>query len=187
MALGVRSSKWNFKTAGSGGINIDIFAASGGQIVMLDPRKNLERFNYGGIGAGAGFGIKLPRIGKLEVNAIGHSIAGTVAPMPWWNTGKIFMTAEFNGAELTRPDFTGACLFTEINVGVIEGVSATGMLMGIDPDAVAVLGASVLTGMDLFMFLRHPAISPKALLVMGGRNVGIQAGAGVAGYLGIVT
>ncbi|SIQ29253.1 MULTISPECIES: hypothetical protein [Acidiphilium] len=187
MALGVRPSNWAFKTAGSAGINIDVFAATGGQIVMVNPRKRLERFNYGGIGAGAGFGLKLPRIGKLELSVIGHSIAGTVAPMPWWNTGKIFMTAEFRGAELSKHDFTGACIFVEINVGIIEGASATGMLMGIDPEAVTVLGASVLSGMDLFMFLRHPTISPKALLVMGGRNAGIQAGTGVAGYLGIVT
>jgi hypothetical protein len=50
--LGIRrESKWQFETAGNGGINIDILAINGGEIILEDPSHAAVKFHFGGIGA----------------------------------------------------------------------------------------------------------------------------------------
>ncbi len=154
----------------------------------MDPSNKPQTFYYGGLGAGASlFSLRLPKIGKIELNAFGRGATGNLAPLPWWNMGKLFMTSNFRGAELTRQDIKGGCLFVEVNVGVIQGISATGMLLGYDQaKLLAFTSTLMMYSVDILMQMNNAGLAPKAFLAMGGRNVGLQGGASSAGYFGLV-
>jgi hypothetical protein len=91
------------------------------------------------------------------------------------------MTANFAGKELAKSDIQGACLIAEIAGGIVAGVSGTVLLLGINP--AALLGLTSITLNLLDDFLGIP-LNPKALLFISGIGVGLQAGAGVAAYVG---
>jgi hypothetical protein len=181
--LGIsRQSKWTFITAGNAGINIDIFAVSGGQIVLSDPKNKVVRFNYGGAGAGIGLGFKLPKVGKIEFRPkpLGKAISGAVGPESFPNHGIVYITEFFKGAELAQSDISGACMFIDGGAGLVAGYSTTIMLLGIDP---TVLVANLALPLLDIVAVRA---RPNAVLLIRGPNVGLQFGAGVAGFLGYV-
>lgn len=177
--LGIkRESKWQFETAGNGGINIDVLAINGGEIILDDPSHAAVKFHFGGIGAGIGLGLKLPKVGKIELKPLGKSITGTVGPEAFPNHGTVYITEHFKGDELTRENLTGACLFADGGLGLIAGYSSTILLMGIDPARLSAALAFPALGLIL------GGAEPNAVLVIRGPNVGIQGGGGVAGYVG---
>ncbi len=99
-------------TSGTGGLNVDIFAAAGSSIDFLDPSHKQRNFRFGGPGVGAGIGLKLPKVGKLEIRLekLGKAIGGVVAPKVFPNAGSLYMTPFFSGRELAAADLRGLCI-----------------------------------------------------------------------------
>lgn len=151
-----------------------------GELKLKDPAGQEHAFHYGGAGVGVGAGLKLPKFGKIELRPkqLGKAIAGTVGPESFPNTGSVYMTDFFKGTELAITDFRGICLFVDGGLGLIAGYSVTAMLLGIDP-AMAVMQV---TSPIMSLFLGRA--TPKAFVLFRGPNVGIQAGGGVAGFVG---
>ena len=175
-----RPSQWKFVTSGTGRVNVDIFAATGGEIDLLDPKGRPQEFKFGSVGVGAGIGLKLPKIGKLEIKPekLGKAIGGVVAPKAFPNAGTIYMTSFFPGKELAAADFRGICIVFDAGAGLVAGYSGTLMLLGIDPAAFAMQAVS-----PILSLLLNQA-QPNAILLTRGPNVGVQAGAGVTGTIG---
>ena len=76
------------------------------------------------------------------------------------------------------------CMFAEIGAGFGAGGYALAMLVGMDP---VWLGVSVATApflpLSSFSYTKL-AQSATALILIAGTNVGVQAGGGVAGFIG---
>ena len=176
----LRPSSWTFVTSGTGGLNIDIFAAAGGSIDFLDPSHKQRNFHFGSAGVGAGIGLKLPKVGKLEIRPekLGKAIGGVVAPKVFPNAGSLYMTPFFSGHELAAADLRGLCIVIDGGAGLLVGYSGTLMLLGIDPVRFAMQVASPI------MSLLLGQTEPNAVLVTRGLNAGIQAGGGVTGTIG---
>lgn len=179
----VRPSHWNFVTSGSGGLNIDVLALSGGEIELTDPSGSATKLYYGSAGAGLGFGFKLPKVGKVEIKPerLGKAITGTVAPTAAPNTGHVYMTDFFKGDELTKADLSGVCFMIDGGLGLVVGYSVTVMLLGIDPARFTAQVTSPI--LDLFI----GQAEPKAAMLIRGWNAGLQGGGGVAGYIGYMS
>ena len=178
--LELRKSSWKFITAGNFGVNIDVFALSGGQIVLQNPQHKTVRFDYGGGGVGVGFGVTLPKIGKVEIKHLGRSITGTAGPESFPNHGDVYETNFFKGTELKAKDFEGACMFIDGGMGMVGGFSTTILYAGIDRSKLAFAMKSPI------MSLAMLNAQPNAVIYIRGPNMGLQFGAGVAGYLGYV-
>jgi hypothetical protein len=185
--LGIKKeSAWQFITSSSGGIGVEFVAAEGGAIYLSDPRKTRQAFRYGAAGAGISCGLKLPKIGKIDLPKIqGKSVGGVAAPAAFTNAGKIYILDSFSDNELSRSDITGVCMFVKVGGGLIGGGSATAMVLGMDAVWLAGTLATIDVSQDLAMYAAQRLLeSATAILVMAGFNVGLQAGAGAAGFLG---
>jgi len=177
-----KPSAWSFVTSSSGGIGVEFVAAEGGKIFFKDPGGNDISFAYGAAGAGLYAGLKLPKIGKLQVNVLGKGVMGAIAPASFPNAGRLYVLDTFAGNELGRTDINGVCLFVEIAGGLIAGVSATAMIVGMDPRWLAGLMAPVA---PVLAYIDYRMLqSATGLLVMGGINAGLQGGAGIGAFLG---
>ncbi len=176
----IRPSQWSFITSGSGGLNIDVLALTGGEVQLDDPKGSLVKLHYGSAGAGLGLGLKLPKVGKLEIKPerLGKAITGTVAPTSAPNTGHVYMTDFFKEPELTKDDLSGICLIVDGGGGLIVGYSVTVMLLGIDPARFA----AQMTSPILSLFIGQA--EPKAAMLIRGWNAGLQGGGGIAAYVG---
>ncbi|MDR5741429.1 MULTISPECIES: hypothetical protein [unclassified Caballeronia] len=176
----LRPSEWSYSTGATGGVCADVVVASGGSIVLSDPDAKDEAFYYGGIGAGMGVGIKIPRLKLPGLN--GKEVGGAGSAKSFPSGGAIFMTDAFRGSELSRRDIQGATVYVDAGGGLLLGAGGSVMFLGIN-SAELILGLSS-PGM-LYLAERAIAQAP-ALLVMGGITAGLQAGLGVgllAGYL----
>lgn len=181
-------SRWQYVTASGGGLTIAFVAGGGGSITLRSPQGQDLPFRYGGIGAGLGIGAKLPRFGKVDVKIKGKSIGGAGAAEAFPSEGAVFVADDIKDRDLTRDEITGPCLYMEVGAGVLAGVSGTAMLFGLDAKllaAVMLMNASPLTSLSVSPMLTQQLLkSARGALVMGGANVGLQAGAGGAAYLG---
>jgi hypothetical protein len=166
----LRDSKWQFVTSAGGGVSLAL-SATGGKIVLTDPAGRNVNFYYGGVGGGPSVGVKLPKIGRLKKTGSGGNTA-------FPSTGRIYCLPGCRGADLTEADFQGVCVFAEGAGGLIVGVSGDVMFLGGNPAWLLTLPAG--GGMSVDVFLK----SCNALLLMAGVNAGLQAGAGLSGYLG---
>lgn len=186
----LRSSKWTYSTGATGGVSVDVVVASGGTIVLQDPSQTDQSFYYGGLGAGLGESIKLPRIKlprfvlpELKLPTInGAEVGGAGSMKSFPSGGEVFMTDAFQGAELTREDIEGGTVYVDAGAGLLVGEGISVMLLGIN-SAELLLGLTspAMIGMAVRAIMHAPA-----LLVMGGLTAGLQAGAGIgvlAGYL----
>ncbi|MCF7534111.1 hypothetical protein [Pseudomonas petrae] len=186
--LPVNFSRWTYETASSGGLTIAFAAGSGGSITLKTPDGKEESFRYGGLGAGIGFGARLPRFGKVNLNIKGKSVGGVGALESFRSKGWVLVSDALKDRDLTRDDITGACVFLEIGLGLGAGGSSTAMLFGLDPKLLALtLALNAMPAASAFapqITLRHLLQSAKGAVVMAGFNVGVQAGVGGAIYLG---
>lgn len=173
-------SKWKFITSSTGGVGIEFVAAEGGMIYFKDPQGRDASFRYGAAGVGLSAGLKLPKIGQIQIK--GKDIGAAIAPASFPNAGELFVLDSFSGKELTYNDITGACIFVEIGGGILAGVSATAMLVGMDP--VWLAGFAIPFAPIMIAFDERLLQSAVGLLVMGGTNLGIQAGGGIGAFLG---
>lgn len=135
-----------------------------------------------------GFGAKLPRFGKVDIKIKGKSVGGTGAAEAFPSDGAVFVADDLVDRDLTRDDITGPCMYVEVNAGVAVGVAGTAMLFGLDAKllaAVMLMNASPVTSLTVSpMLTRQLMQSARGALLMGGANLGIQAGAGGAVYIG---
>lgn len=174
-----KPSQWVFETSATGGVGLEFVLAEGGNIYLTDPAGTPTTFSYGAAGVGLSAGIKLPKIGKIQVK--GKSVTTTIAPASFLNGGQLYVLDGAPGNDLTPQDIRGVCALVEIGGGIVAGASATAMIVGMDPTYL--LGLLAFPGAALFFDYRLLS-SATGLLVMGGFNVGIQAGGGGGAMVG---
>ena len=147
-----KPSAWQFVTSSTGGVGVEFVAAEGGKIFLQNPQGVTESFYYGAAGVGISAGLKLPKIGKLQINVKGKGVAGVIAPASFPNGGKLYVLDNFDGDELATSDIQGVCMFVEVGGGLVAGVSATAMLVGMNPAWLAGIGlSSVALPMAVYM------------------------------------
>ena len=182
-----KDSAWEFVTSSTGGLGVEFVAAEGGAIYLKDPAGTQHVYRYGAAGAGLSAGLKIPKFGKINIPKVkGKSVGGVAAPAAFPNTGKIYILESFAGDELAESDFRGVCAFVEAGGGLVGGGSATAMIFGMSPLWLAAymasvnpmfLAASPFIGSKLFS-------TAKGILLTAGLNVGVQAGGGIAAFIG---
>jgi hypothetical protein len=170
-----KESAWQFVTFGSGGVGLGYFAAGGGQVVLKSPSGTDSTFTYGGAGVGLSAGLKIPKLGKVQINTKKGGLTGSVGPMQMPSTGKVFLTDNASG-ELSESDIRGVCAFTEAGGGLLAGASGVAMYVGMNPFLMAI----PVVGPQLFIN------SAKGIILMAGANIGIQAQVGISGCVGVI-
>ena len=184
----VNESKWLYQTASGGGLTVALVAGSGGSIILRSPQGKDVSYRYGGLGVGAGFGARLPRFGKVNIQVKGKSVGGAGAAEAFPSTGKVFVSDALRSSDLTEDDITGPCMYTEVGAGLVVGGSATALLFGLDPKLLAMavaLNSSPVTSIIASSRVNEQLMrSTKGALVMAGMNAGVQAGGGAAIYMG---
>ena len=179
-------SKWTFSTSGGGGLSIDVVAASGGTLEFNDPNRQPVRFHFGALGAGLGFGVKIPKLGGLIGKLLSsRSVSGSGSTFAMRNEGVIFQTDVTRGRELTRGDFTGVCVIGEIGGSTpLYGLSGTVYLFNINKLTLALMLTNSSIASTQMALGLIPPLTPSAVLLADGDTRGL--GLGVAGYLGYV-
>lgn len=184
----VNESKWLYQTASGGGLTVALVAGSGGSIILRSPQGKDVSYRYGGLGVGAGFGARLPRFGKVNIQVKGKSVGGAGAAEAFPSTGKVFVSDALRSSDLTEDDITGPCMYTEVGAGLVVGGSATALLFGLDPKLLAMavaLNSSPVTSIIASSRVNEQLMrSAKGALVMAGMNAGVQAGGGAVIYMG---
>lgn len=184
-----KKSAWDFVTFGSGGIGLEFFAAEGGTIVLTNPStKNNESFYYGGAGVGLSAGLKIPKIGKVQIPTPKGGLTGSGGPTAFPSTGTVFVMDGCSGNDLTTSDIQGICCFVEVGGGIIVGGSAAAMLVGLDAARLLALGPATAVGgpVGSNLAMQFLIASAKGLILMAGVNAGIQAQIGGAAYGGLL-
>ena len=170
----LRPSAWTFVTSSGAGLTIGFFSAEGGSLTLAEPGTQGEvKLRYAALGAAAGFGFKLPKVGKLLV----PGASGSLESFP--STGTVFMAPQFKGTDLSRQDFDGACSLVEVSGAVTWGASGSFMLFGMN---VAAFLATTLMPASL----PHALATAKGYLFFGGMNYGVQAGISIGSLAGIL-
>ena len=180
-----KESAWTFNTSGTGGAGLGFVVASGGEIVLNDPAKKAVRFHYGGVGAGLSIGLKkVPKLGRfMDPRGLSEMGGGVLAPESFPNHGVVYALSGCPGADLTKDDFKGICLFFDAGLGLIAGYAGETMLMNCNPIAFAALVGGGIAGQLLFESL----LQPRAMLLSWGPNLGLQANAGVSESIGYLS
>jgi hypothetical protein len=180
----VNESRWQYQTASGGGLTVVMVAGSGGSIILRSPQGEDVSYRYGGVG----FGARLPRFGKINIQIKGKGVSGAGAAEAFPSTGKVFVSDALVNRDLTSDDITGPCMYTEVGVGLVVGGSATALLFGLDPKLLALsvaLSSNPATSLIASTTVnRQLARSAKGAVVMAGVNAGLQAGGGAAIYMG---
>ncbi len=114
----LRRSGWEFVTSGSGGVSIDILAIEGGVVDLRDTASVVQRFRFGGVGAGLSTpGIRVPRLGSSLGRLLSHrAVNGSGSITTLYNQGGVYKTGLMGERELTRGDIAGACMIVELGV-----------------------------------------------------------------------
>jgi len=184
----VNASRWEYQTASGGGLTVALVAGSGGSIILRSPEGKDVSYRYGGVGVGAGFGARLPRLGKINIQIKGKSVGAAGAAEAFPSFGKVFVSDALASRDLTEDDITGPCMYTEVAAGLVVGGSASALLFGLDPKLLALsvaLSANPATSLIASSTVNRQLLqSAKGAVVMAGMNAGVQAGGGAAIYLG---
>jgi hypothetical protein len=178
LQLGKRS-EWDFVTCNGLSVSGGVLAGEGGTITLREPSKKSDvRFYLGAVGAGISGGFRLP---KLKVPRIqGAKIGGGAGSLEAMRSGGyVFMAPTFGGAELTRQDIRGGCLFVEGAAGFAWGAAGVAMVFGMNP-------LTLLSGLNNPGNLMQALLTATGFLLTLGMNFGIQAGGGVTGYVGML-
>lgn len=185
--LPVNESRWQYQTASGGGLTVVMVAGSGGSIILRSPQGEDVSYRYGGVGVGVGFGARLPRFGKINIQIKGRASVRPVrrSLLQRWQS---VCQRRLVDRDLTSDDITGPCMYTEVGLGLGIGGSATTLLFGLDPKLLAlsvVLSSNPATSLIASTTVnRQLARSAKGAVVMAGMNAGLQAGGGAAIYMG---
>jgi hypothetical protein len=104
--MALRKSNWKFVTSNGGSLSIGLLSGEGGSVTLEEPgtRKQVK-FCYGAFGGGLGVGVKLPKLGRVQLpGLVGSSESLT-------SLGAVYMTPQFPGSELTIENINGGCCF----------------------------------------------------------------------------
>ncbi|KAG8151667.1 hypothetical protein [Burkholderia catarinensis] len=181
----LRRSQWEYQTGSTFGASIELVMGSGGEILLKNPSGQFQRFWYGGLGVGLGFGVKIPkvRLPKFAINSKAISGSGSAEAFP--STGWIYMTSAFSGTELERSDLQGGAVYLDGSAEIIlGGGGGSVMLLGINPALLSLALSQIAVNPFMFEWVIRRA---KALLIMVGVNAGLNAnGMGFGGGAGIL-
>jgi hypothetical protein len=177
LSLAPLSSAWAFETFGSGGLGLGLIAAGGGTVILRAPSGEAHQFYYGGAGVGLSAGLKLPKIGKVQIPIKKSGLTGAVGPTSFPSTGMVLKTINASRPDLTQSDISGLCVFIDVGGGLIAGAGGTCLLFGIPLQYGPLL---VVPGIGGQLFMN----AARGILLMAGANVGVQAGGGIAGMIG---
>jgi hypothetical protein len=182
---GLRTSNWQFNTSNGLGVGAAVVGAEAGSITLDAPTtRQPTKFLYAAGGAGLSWGIKLPKVGKVQLKVKGKSVGGTASSETLPSYGIVYMVPMFAGSELRPSDINGACAFVELNAGVVAGAAGYAMLFGMSP---AWFAAALIGGATAGGHFWHQALQTAAgVLLFAGANVGPQFGYGgmaFGGYL----
>jgi len=196
-------SAWKCTDSISGGAKV-ILSVTGGAIELQPPgSKSTKALWYGGAGAGAGVGFKIPTSGSLAMRAFNEAVSATGMPL----SGGLVLKNNRHG-ELADSDFQGLSLLTDTAAGLMLGVSGFCMLLGVQEKifAKSVAKAAVtaaVPAMAIAGLVAAAAMSvankkapvnftdngfkdvldnSKGMILIGG--IGLQLGAGISGYIG---
>ena len=186
MSLSFRASAWEYDTSSASGFAFGPFAGALGNIKVLSPAAEKVSLNYAGGGAGASLlRIKFPPIDKI-FNVKGKAFGPFGADERWPSYGKILIAESIVGRDLTISDFKGPCVSVEASGGIVMGWSGIIMLFGLDPAWLAIVTASATSPAAMSIAMEKLLASVRGAFLMTGLSVSIQAGAGVAGVVGII-
>lgn len=176
-----KKSAWEFQTSSTAGAGMEFVLAEGGELLFTDPSRQEVWFKYGAAGVGVAAGFKLPKIGKFEVKVKGKGVGAAIAPASFPNGGQLYILDTFKGDELAQEDIRGACALVQIGGGIIAGVSASAMVIGMDP---LLLAATMLAGSQAIWLEPRLLESATGLLVVVGANASVQVGLGGGALIG---
>lgn len=172
----LRPSQWRYDTGATGGLGVGMLIASCGTIFLRDPGDHEQQFHYGGCGIGLGGTWRIPKLPDIRLPKLlsrPREAAGTGSTTSFSSDGSVYMTNTFRGEELKRSDLAGGTIYIDAGVGIIaDGYGASVMLLGLNS---ALLMAGIT--MPQLPFFKLAVSQAKAVLVMRGFNVGLQAGA----------
>jgi len=130
MSQFLRISEWQFDTAATGGIGIEILSASGGSIILADPIKQRHSFSYSGFGLGF-ISFPIPKVKLPPVPILNRTIEVTGAAKSFDGGGILFMTESFHGKELSKADLQGGTVYLDGGTGLLAGYGGSVMLLGL--------------------------------------------------------
>ena len=196
-------SAWKCTDSVSGGAKL-IVSVTGGIIELVAPgSKTPKRLWYGGAGAGAGVGFKIPTSGSLAMRAFNEATAASGLPL----SGSLVLKNNKHG-ELNDSDFEGLALLIDSAAGLMLGVTGFVMVFGVPvlkflSAAVETAAGAVSPGFAVARAAARAASKPlsqwqsptmlsndgfkdvldnsKGMILIGG--IGLQLGAGISGYV----
>jgi hypothetical protein len=170
----LRESDWEFDTSNSGGLAISIFAAEGGSVTLKKRKDGTKiKLRYAATGAGLSWGVKLPKLGRAIIPGV------TGSSESFKSGGTVYLSPQHSGTDLTVADFNGGCMFGEAGGGVAWGGAGYAMVFGMNPAAMAAGAFNSIAAQYAFE-------TASGYLFYYGMNYGIQAGAGVTGFMGMM-
>lgn len=183
MIESLRTSKWIYNNAATGGIGTGLLAASGGTINFTDPDNKNQDFAYAGFGIGI-FSIDIPKVKIPDIPILNRAITGTGAAKSFDGGGLLYMTQSFHGHELSKSDLQGATVYLDAGTGILAGYGASAMLLGINTTFLAPWLVNPGLGANLAANAMKQA---PAVLLLYGQSEGLIASIGglnaMLGYL----
>jgi hypothetical protein len=132
-------------------------------------------FYYAALGVGLSVGVKLPKIGRVQLPGATGSLEA------FTSMGQVYMSGHFHKPELSVDDISGGCCFLEVGGGVAWGAAGYAMVFGMNT---AHFIKNMLGGGYQPLFADDGS---TGMLVFGGMNYGLQGGAGITSFAGILT
>jgi hypothetical protein len=150
--------------------------------LVAEPARQDDNFLLrGGAGVGLSAGIKLPKIGKVQLKLRGKGVGAVAAPASFPNTGKLYVLESCDSDELDESAIQGVCMFVEAAGGIVGGGFGTAMIFGMSP---VWLATAIALGPYGSIASTKLLSSATGVLLMAGLSAGIQAGAGIGAFLG---
>jgi hypothetical protein len=176
-----KESAWTFNTSAGGGGGLGDYVASKGMFVLKDPKGDLQRFNYGGLGLGLSVPLpklmRKPHLAMPKIMLRGHELSFTGATADFPSDGTVYVTEACNGPDLTIEQLEGSTIYCDLAIGWLRGYSWTLMIAGINQELLE-LGIMMQPAWSMAI-----ATAP-ALIFMRGQNEGVQQSIGVDGVFG---
>jgi outer membrane protein OmpA-like peptidoglycan-associated protein len=198
-----RKSDWTFDTSAGVSIGVSIGFVGGtagaGTLVFKSPEGAMVEFNYMNLGASVSKGDPV-------------SLSGSTRDLK--SGGTIFVSSTFPGSELSIQDFAGYTLTQEVSLGAGGGGTATILLLGISGEhmPMEIVRNTGALGIAAQIAADHPDVTrvlagpiggwlfdkakdnlgnilqddAKAVLIMGGINIGYQFGFGASQSIGVI-
>ncbi|BBU31281.1 hypothetical protein BTHE68_50150 [Burkholderia sp. THE68] len=130
----IKSSQWEYETAGSAAASIGDLLLSGGKFILKDPAHKLHAFEYAGFGAGVGLSTRMPKSLRLPDIRLPRkgTVSGSGATTDFQGRGFVY---RFREPELKPEDFAGMTIYVDASAGLLVTENISGFIAGIDQRA----------------------------------------------------